>query len=190
METIIPSEKLNFGSGNLYSAFPIPAYQVLAKAKEYNAQRVLVCLVSHMGFNNRCVWPSYPTIMSESGVRNRNTVSRSISTLVEFGFVKTFHIREGKKEFTKYYLQGCCWNSSFMNEKARKYRIAEHKCLACLKYLERGHFFTSGETKVHYNCGGFVLPVKKTPMPEDQKAWFDRIVVTEKSERFITEERM
>ena len=81
---------LDFGTGNLYSPLPIPAYQVLAKAKEYNAQRVLMCLVSHMGYNNRCVWPSYPTIMFESGVRNRNTVSRSISTLVEFGFVKHF----------------------------------------------------------------------------------------------------
>lgn len=187
METTMPPEELNFGSGNLYSAFPIPAYQVLAKAKEYNAQRVLMCLASHMGFNNRCVWPSYSTIMSESGVRNRNTVSRSISTLVEFGFIKTFHIRQGKKEITKYYLQGCCWNSSFMNEKARKHRMADHRCLACLKYLERGYFFSSGDTKVHYDCGGFVLPVKKRPMPAIQVAWRDRVAELEES---IAEEKM
>jgi hypothetical protein len=40
------NESLNLGTGSLYSAFPIPSYQVLAKAKEYNAQRVLMCLVS------------------------------------------------------------------------------------------------------------------------------------------------
>jgi hypothetical protein len=132
---------LNLGSGSLYSALPIPAYQVLAKAKEYNAQRVLMCLVSHMGFNNRCVWPSYPTIMAESGVRNRNTVSKAITTLVEFGFVKTFHIREGKRERTKYFLEGSCWNGAFMNERARPYRPAKARCLACLMYLVRGEFF-------------------------------------------------
>lgn len=178
-------EALNLGTGSLYSAFPIPSYQVLAKAKEYNAQRVLMCLVSHMGHNNRCVWPSYPTIMFESGVRNRNTVSRSISTLVEFGFVKTFHIREGKKERTKYFIQGSCWNSAFMNEKARKFRIAKYRCMACLLYLEKGNFFLSGETKVHYNCGGFVVSIRDTKMPEFQEAWRDR--VAEMDERLAEE---
>lgn len=168
-------ESLNLGSGNLYSAFPIPAYQVLAKAKKYNAQRVLLCLISHMGFNNRCVWPAYPTIMAESGVRNRNTVSKAITTLVEFGFVKTFHIREGKKERTKYYLQGCCWNGSFMNELARGYRPVRARCLACLMYLERGDYFFSGDNKVHYGCGGFVMSVAEREMPRNQAPWRDRI---------------
>ena len=90
-------ESLNLKSGNLYSPHPILAYDVLAAAKEYNAQRVLMCLVRHMGYNNRCVWPSYPTIAAKSGVRNYNTISRSITVLVEFGFVKTYHYREGKK---------------------------------------------------------------------------------------------
>lgn len=175
METILPSESLNFGSGNLYSAFPIPAYQALAKAKEYNAQRVLLCLISHMGFNNRCVWPSYKTIMAESGVRNRSTISKAITTLVNFGFVKTFHIREGKRERTKYFLQGSCWNGSFMNEIARAYRPARARCLACLIYLERGDYFFSGDDKVHYNCGGFVMSVAEREMPRNQISWKDLI---------------
>lgn len=168
-------EALNLGSGNLYSAFPIPAYQVLAKAKEYNAQRVLMCFVSHMGHNNRCVWPSYPTIMAESGVRNTNTVSRSITTLVEFGFVKTFRYREGKNDRVKYFLQGSCWNSSYMNERARHFRPATARCLACLMYLVRGDYFFSGEDKVHYRCGGFVMSVAEREMPRNQVPWRDRI---------------
>lgn len=167
---------LSLGSGSLYSALPIPAYQVLARAKEYNAQRVLMCLVSHMGYKNRCVWPSYPTIMAESGVRNRNTVSKSITTLVEFGFVKTFHIREGKRERTKYFLQGSCWNDAFMNERAKCFRPAQARCLACLMYLVRGDFFSSGEAKVHYNCGGFVMLVADREMPREQIPWRDYII--------------
>ena len=174
-------EELNFGSGNLYSAFPIPAYQVLGKAKEYNAQRVLLALVSHMGYNNRSVWPSYNRIMSVSGVRNRNSVSRSISTLVDFGFVTTFYWREGKKEWAKYYLQDCCWNPSKMNEKARVFRIATDKCLACLLYLEKSEYFVSGEVRVHYRCGGFVIPIVSTPKPAVQEPWRDRLARQEDS---------
>jgi hypothetical protein len=174
-------ETLNLGSGNLYSAFPIPAYQVLAKAKKYNAQRVLLCLVSHMGYNNRCVWPSYPTIMAESGVRNRSTLSKAITTLVEFGFIKTFHIREGKKERTKYFLQGSCWNGTYMNETARAYRPVKARCLACLLYLERGDYFFSGDDRVHYNCGGFVMAVAEREMPRNQIPWRDQVIGREAS---------
>ena len=167
---------LNFGSGNLYSPFTIPAYQVLAKAKEYNAQRVLMCFVSRMGYNNRCVWPSYNTIKSDSGVRNSNTISRSITTLVEFGFVKTFQYRDGKKDRVKYYLQGSCWNSAFMNSRARAYRTATAKCLACLRYLERGEYGMSGDAKVHYGCGGFVMSVLARELPRKQIPWRDSII--------------
>lgn len=168
-------EALNFGSGNLYSPHPIPAYDVLAAAGEYNAQRVLMSLINHMGYSNRCVWPSYTTIAAKSGVRNLNTISRSITVLVEFGFVKTYHYREGKKNRVKYYLQGSCWNSSFMNERARRYRPAKARCLACLMYLVRGDYFFSGDDKVHYGCGGFVMSVAEREMPRDQIPWRDRI---------------
>jgi hypothetical protein len=170
------SDSLNLGSGNLYSAFPIPAYQVLARAKEYNAQRVLMCLVSHMGLNNRCVWPSYKTIKAESGVRNGNTISKAITSLIEFGFIKTFRYREGKNDRVKYYLQGSCWNPSFMNARAKAYRTAVAKCIACLRYLERGDYGFSGDAKVHYGCGGFVMSVVSREMPRKQIPWRDSII--------------
>ena len=168
-------KSINFRSGNLYSPFPIPAYQVLARAKEYNAQRVLMCFISHMGFNNRCVWPSYNTIKAESGVRNSNTVSRSITTLVEFGFIKTFHFREGKNDRVRYFIQGSVWNPAFMNSIARSYRKAVARCFACHLYLERGDYGFSGDAKVHYGCGGFVMSVVEREMPRKQIPWRDSI---------------
>jgi hypothetical protein len=172
----VQEESLNLGTGNLYSAFPIPAYQVLAKAREYNAQRVLLCLISHMGYSNRCVWPSYSTIMSASGVRNRSTLSKAITTLVEFGFVKIFHIREGLRERTKYYLQGSCWNSSLMSERARSFRLATAQCLACLQYLDRGDYFLIEDGLVHYKCGGFGIRVEPRPLPINQLPWRDKTI--------------
>ena len=72
-----------------------------------------------------------------------------------------------------------------MNEKARKFRIARYRCMACLLYLERGNLFLSGETRVHYNCGGFVVSIRDTKMPELQEAWRDR--VAEMDERLAEE---
>jgi hypothetical protein len=169
------SEELNFGSGNLYSPFPIPAYQVLGEAREYNAQRVLLALVSHMGKNNRCVWPTYGRIMQVSGVRNRSTVSKALTTLVVYGFIKIHHYREGKKERSRYYLQGSCWNSGMMNYQAKQFRRASARCLACLVYLERGEYAISGDSRVHYGCGGFVMLVLERDMPRKQIPWRDRI---------------
>jgi hypothetical protein len=168
-------ESLNFGSGNLYSPHPIPAYDVLAAAKEYNAQRVLMSFINHMGYNNRCVWPSYQTIALKSGVRNTNTISASITTLVEYGFVKTYKYRDGRKNRVKYYLQGSCWNSALMNPLARRYIKANARCLACLRYLDRGEYGISGKTKVHYGCGGIVIKVVEREMPRKQIPWRDRI---------------
>jgi Helix-turn-helix domain len=175
MKTTMPSDELNFGSGNLYSPFPIPAYQVLGEAKEFNAQRVLLALISHMNKNNRCVWPTYTRIMKVSGVRNKSTVSKALTTLVEYGFIKVFHYRDGKKERSKYYLQGSCWNPNFMNSQARQFRRASARCLACLVYLERGDYAFSGDSRIHYGCGGFVMLVLERDMPRKQIPWRDRI---------------
>ena len=180
------NKALNLGSGSLYSAFPIPAYQVLAKAKKYHAQRVLLALVSHMGYKDRCVWPTYDRIAKVSGVRNRANISRALSTLVEYGFIRSFRWSEGKKQRVKYYLQGSCWNPAFMNEIARAYTITSARCLACLLYLQKGDYFVSGEEKVHYNCGGFVMEVATKPMPPVQKPWRDRLEEMEK--RMMEEE--
>ena len=131
--------------------------------------------INHMGYNNRCVWHSYQTIALKSGVRNTNTISQSITTLVEYGFVKTYKYRDGRKNRVKYYLQGSCWNSAFMNPLARRYIKANARCLACLLYLDRGEYGLSGETRVHYGCGGIVMEVVEREMPRKQIPWRDRI---------------
>ena len=95
--------------GGLYSAFPIPAYQVLGKAKEYQAQKVLLCLVSHLGKGSNCVFPSYTTIAKSCGM-SRNSISAGLTVLFEYGFIKIFRFREGKKSRSKYYIQNACWD--------------------------------------------------------------------------------
>lgn len=167
-------ESLDFSKGNLYSPFPIPAYQVLARARKYNAQKVLMALVSHMGYNSRCVWPTYTRIASVAGL-GRQSISNGLSDLVEFGFIKIFHYREGKKERSKYYLQGACWNPAYMNSLARQFRVSKARCLACLLYVERSDYGFSGKTKVHYGCGGIVLSVAPRVMPRNQVPYRDII---------------
>ena len=174
------NESLTLGSGSLYSALPIPAYNVLAKAKKYHAQRVLIALCSHMGRSNRCVWPSYNQIAKVSGVRNRSSISQAITTLVEYGFVTVYRWSEGKKQRVKYYLQLSCWNSAFMNEYARVHLTSSARCLACLMYLQRGDYFVSGDLIVHYGCGGFVMTIGRTAMPAVQEPWRDRVAELEK----------
>ena len=68
--------------GGLYSPFPIPAYQVLGKAKQYQAQKVLLCLVSHLGKGSNCVYPSYTTIAKSCGM-SRNSISAGLTVLFE-----------------------------------------------------------------------------------------------------------
>ena len=117
--------------GGLYSAFPIPAYQVLGKAKEYQAQKVLLCLVSHLGKGSNCVYPSYTTIARSCGM-SRNSISAGLTVLFEYEFIKIFRFREGKKSRSKYYIQNACWDSSLMNELGCCSRFARQS-------VEEGH---------------------------------------------------
>ena len=142
--------------GGLYSAFPIPAYQVLGKAKEYQAQKVLLCLVSHLGKGGNCVYPSYTTIARSCGM-SRNSISAGLTVLFEYEFIKIFRFREGKKSRSKYYIQDACWNSSLMNEMARKQRVPIAVCIDCGVLMDRGGFGISPLGKIHYGCGGSVI---------------------------------
>ena len=142
--------------GGLYSAFPIPAYQVLGKAKEYQAQKVLLCLVSHLGKGSNCVYPSYTTIAKSCGM-SRNSISAGLTVLFEYGFIKIFRFREGKKSRSKYYIQNACWDSSLMNEKARKQRVPIAVCIDCGVLMDRGGFGIGPLGKIHYGCGGSVI---------------------------------
>jgi hypothetical protein len=142
--------------GGLYSAFPIPAYQVLGKAKEYQAQKVLLCLVSHLGKGSNCVYPSYTTIARSCGM-SRNSISAGLTVLFEYGFIKIFRFRDGKKDRSKYYIQNACWDSSLMNEKAQKQRAPIAVCIDCGVLMDRGGFGISPLGKIHYGCGGSVI---------------------------------
>jgi hypothetical protein len=142
--------------GGLYSAFPIPAYQVLGKAKEFQAQKVLLCLVSYLGKGSNCVFPSYTTISRSSGM-SRNSISAGLTVLFDYGFIKIARFRDGKKSRSKYYLQEACWDSSLMNEKARKQRAPIAVCLDCGELMDRGGFGISPLGKIHYGCGGSVI---------------------------------
>lgn len=148
--------------GGLYAPLPIPAYQVLARAKEFQAQRVLLCIVSHLGSNGFLSFPSYKTIATESGV-GRNAIKRSLDILVEYGFIKVFTIREGKRKRNQYFVQQSAFNSGLMNKFARSKRTPTSTCLRCGYSIDRGGYGVGLNGFVHFGCGGKV--VKATPDP-------------------------
>jgi len=45
-----------------------------------------------------------------------------------------------------------------MKGEAKGFREKKYRCFACLKRLDRGDFGMSGDKRVHYGCGGFVIP--------------------------------
>ena len=143
--------------GSLYTPFPIPAYQVLGRAKQYNAQKVLLALVSYMGKgkNANVVFPSYSTIAKATGM-GRNSVSSGLKVLHEYGFIKSVKYPNGVQARIKYFIQFACWDSGRMNEVAQPYRKIIARCAACNKLLNRGEFAHSPLGKVHWGCGGFV----------------------------------
>ena len=156
---------LNLPKGSLYAPIPIPAFQVLSNKSEWVAQKVLLALVLHMGKNNNCVFPSYTRIAETVGI-SRNSISKGLTVLYELGFIKIARFPQGKQWRSKYYLQECCWVSSRMRKDVSNYRIKAYRCFACLGYLDKSGFGVSGDKKVHYGCGGFVIQVKPTYQPE------------------------
>lgn len=144
----------------LWAPFPIPAYQVLARQKDWKAQKLLTCLVSFLGSEGYCVYPSYDKISERSGL-GRNSIRKALNSLENNGFVVTYYFREGKKERNKYYLQESCWDSGKMNNFASQFRTPLFKCLDCGKLIDRGGFGVDGKSnKVHWGCGGPVVSLK------------------------------
>jgi len=141
--------------GSLYTPFPVPAYQVLGRAKQYNAQKVLLALVSHMGKNNNAVFPSYSTIMKSAGI-GRNSVSAGLKVLHDYGFIKSVKLPNGIKSRNKYFIQFACWDTGRMNKLAKPYQDLIARCSACGEGLTRGDFDFSPLGKVHWGCGGIV----------------------------------
>jgi Helix-turn-helix domain len=149
-------DKLVIGHGGLYSAFPIPAYQVLVKAKLHGAKDVLLCLVSHLGEGTNASWPSYTTITREAQ-KGRATVSQALKDLDDYGFVKTFRIQVSqKKRRNKYFIQAACYNHSLMNSKALSHLPVLTSCLYCGKGLTKAEFKIEGDKFAHWGCAGAI----------------------------------
>lgn len=144
----------------LWSHFPIPAYQVLARQKEWQAQRVLACLVSYLGDGGLSVWPSYDAITAKCGI-SRNGIRPALDVLVENGFIKIGQWNEGVKERNKYYFQESCWDTSKMNKFASAYRVPTFKCIDCGKTMDGGGYGKDPNArKVHWGCGGTVVSLE------------------------------
>jgi predicted transcriptional regulator len=148
--------QIDFKQSGLWSRLPIPAFQILAKAKNHAAKDVLLCLVSHMGKGTNAVWPSYDTIQAETG-RGRGTVSQALKDLAEYGFVRTFtwQVSQTKKR-NKYYIQPACYSQSRMNEVARKDLAIVKRCRWCAKGLVPGDFLKSHNGSHHWGCHGAI----------------------------------
>jgi hypothetical protein len=151
--------------GGLYAPLPIPAYQVLARMKDHQAQRVFVCIVSHLGLNGRESYPSYTTIARESGV-GRNAIRPALDVLVEYGFIKVFSFRQGTNDRNKYFIQEGAYNSGMMNKFALKYRDFTAGCRRCGAGMDRGGYGLSPNGPIHYGCGGSVRIWKKAVEPQ------------------------
>lgn len=146
--------------GGLYAPLPIPAYQVLARMKDHQAQRVLISIVSHLGLNGRESFPSYTTIAKEAGV-GRNAIRKALDVLVEYGFIKVFTFREGKKDRNKYFIQDAAFNTGLMNKVAISHRTFTAICRRCLAGMDRGGYGLGPAGATHYGCGGSVKVWKK-----------------------------
>jgi hypothetical protein len=151
----LTGEILNIPNGGLYSAFPIPAYKVLARAGEHIAKDVLLCLVSHLGKKNRESKPSYTLICKESG-RSRESVARGIRTLEEFGFIRKYQYRTGNKLHNKYYVLDSCYQNKKMNSLALEFMDAIGRCKSCNAHVKYGSVGVGKNAYHHYGCGGEV----------------------------------
>ena len=153
--------------GSLYTPFPVPAYQVLGRAKQYNAQKVLLALVSYMGKSSNAVFPSYTTIAKAAGL-GRNSISEGLKVLHEYGFIKSVKYPNGVQARIKYFIQFACWDSGRMNSVAGQHRKFIAKCLACNAGMDRGGFDFSPLGKVHWGCGGIVEYLQSYKKRRDQ----------------------
>jgi hypothetical protein len=153
-------------TGGLYAPLPIPAYQVLVRMGDHAAKDVLTCLVSHLGSNGVCVFPSYTKIAEEAGI-SRNRIKKALEVLEEYGFIKIVKWREGKKDRNKYYIQEAAYKSGLMNKYARRHRDVIAGCRRCGQFLNVGQFGEGPSFTAHYGCGGMVKVFRKPKRQSD-----------------------
>jgi hypothetical protein len=154
-------EILTINRGGLYTPFPVPAYKVLARAKEHVANRILVCLVSHLGKSGRETFPSYSTIANETGC-SRNSIRGGLQVLYEYGFVKVYQVKKGKQKRNIYYIQDACYDNRKMNKISHRFMPQISTCLRCRKPLTYGEIGQGLNETHHYGCGGITTKPKLT----------------------------
>lgn len=81
--------------GSLYTPSPVTAYKALGAAKKWQAQKILLALVSYIGKSNNCVFPSYTSIAKVAGM-SRKSISSGLSVLLEYDFIRSAKYRDGK----------------------------------------------------------------------------------------------
>ena len=146
----------------LSAPFPIPAYKILGKINEHNAQRVLTCLVSHLGDKGMMVHPSYSQIQKLCGM-SRSAIKPALDVLEEFGFIRIFQVQEARtKKRNKYYIHESGYDSSQMNRLAAKFLEKRNRCIGCAERINRGEYKIGPDGPIHLGCGGHVM-VKKYP---------------------------
>lgn len=112
-------------------------------------------IVSHLGLNGKASFPSYTTIAREAGI-GRNAIRRALDILVEYGFIKIFAYREGKKDRNMYFIQDAAYNSGLMNKFATNYRTFNASCRRCGAGMDRGGYGLGPTGANHFGCGGSV----------------------------------
>jgi len=76
--------------------------------------------------------------------------------LVEYGFIKIFAFREGKKDRNMYFIQDAAYNSGLMNKFAINYRAFNASCRRCGAGMDRGGYGLGPAGATHFGCGGSV----------------------------------
>jgi len=143
----------------LWAHFPIRAYQALGNGGFYHAQRVLLCLVSHMGRDSWEVFPSYPTITALSGV-HKNYIRGALDTLIAFEFIEVSRRKSLLGQHNLYRLNPQMYQEQYLNDLARSYLAKPLYCLDCHKPLLHGDvgILASG-MRTHFGCGGTAITI-------------------------------
>ena len=150
-----PDKELVIGTLGLYSAQPILAQIVLAEAKKYSAQRLLLALNSYSGdASDRTVFPSYIQLIKRSGMSS-GTISNALKVLVEFEFIKIFKYWEKGRKRSRYYFQDSCYHSYKMNQLARSF-LPDVGICACGSAVKSREMVFGNSDYHHFNCGAVV----------------------------------
>jgi hypothetical protein len=143
------------GETGLYSPQPIPAQIVLANAKQFSAQRLLLALSSYLGDkSSRVVFPSYIQLNKRCGLSS-GTISKALQVLIEYEFIKIFQYWEKGRKRNRYYFQDSCYHSYKMNKLARSY-LPDIGVCACGSAVKSREIVFGNSDYHHFKCGAVV----------------------------------